>query len=250
MLADLRLGGPNALGFAKRLIYEVPEMEQQEAFAWAADLSGQLFRGEEAAAGMKAFLKREKPPWASAGDDDGASGRVFPVYRATEGLSHRQIRAIVEANLAEIGITAPVRVTPNSDFYGEYWCAGAEWGAQPDTGGPTRPCGASADIGIVDYGHRPTPDVYFSSALASGGVWNSSNYANPEFDAKLSEYRRAIDVDGQKTAVGAIQKILWEDVPAVYPYFYNFLSGHDSSITGVRTTALGHTIVSGASRTG
>ena len=64
VLADLRLGGPNALGFAKRLIYEVPEMEQQEAFAWAADLSGQLFRGEEAAAGMKAFLKREKPPWA------------------------------------------------------------------------------------------------------------------------------------------------------------------------------------------
>ena len=55
-------------GFAKRLIYEVPEMEQQEAFAWAADLSGRLFRGEEAAAGMKAFLKREKPPWAADGE--------------------------------------------------------------------------------------------------------------------------------------------------------------------------------------
>jgi len=65
VLADLRLGGPNALGFAKRLVYEVPEMEQQEAFTWAADLSGRLFRGEEAAAGMKAFLKREKPPWAA-----------------------------------------------------------------------------------------------------------------------------------------------------------------------------------------
>ncbi len=64
VLADLRLGGPNALGFAKRLVYEVPAMEQNEAFTWAADLSGRLFRGEEAAAGMKAFLKREKPPWA------------------------------------------------------------------------------------------------------------------------------------------------------------------------------------------
>ena len=68
VLADLRLGGPNALGFAKRLVYEVPEMEQKEAFAWAADLSGRLFRGEEAAAGMKAFLKREKPPWAGDGE--------------------------------------------------------------------------------------------------------------------------------------------------------------------------------------
>jgi methylglutaconyl-CoA hydratase len=65
VLEDLRLGGPNALGFAKSLVYEVPGMEQKEAFAWTADLSQRLFRGEEAAAGMKAFLKREKPPWAA-----------------------------------------------------------------------------------------------------------------------------------------------------------------------------------------
>ena len=65
VLDDLRLGGPNALGFAKRLVYEVPAMEPKEAFAWTADLSARLFKGDEAAAGMKAFLKREKPPWAA-----------------------------------------------------------------------------------------------------------------------------------------------------------------------------------------
>ena len=68
VLADLSQGGPNALGFAKRLVYEVPAMERKEAFAWTADLSARLFKGEEAAAGMKAFLKREKPPWAA--DED------------------------------------------------------------------------------------------------------------------------------------------------------------------------------------
>ena len=65
VLADLRRGGPEALGFAKRLVYEVPAMDREEAFAWTADLSARLFEGEEAAAGMKAFLKREKPPWAA-----------------------------------------------------------------------------------------------------------------------------------------------------------------------------------------
>jgi hypothetical protein len=40
-------------------------MDREEAFAWTADLSARLFEGEEAAAGMKAFLKREKPPWAA-----------------------------------------------------------------------------------------------------------------------------------------------------------------------------------------
>jgi methylglutaconyl-CoA hydratase len=68
VLADLRLGGPPALGFAKSLVYAVPEMEQKEAVAWTADLSGRLFKGEEAAAGMKAFLEREKPPWAPESD--------------------------------------------------------------------------------------------------------------------------------------------------------------------------------------
>jgi methylglutaconyl-CoA hydratase len=65
VLADLRLGGPNALGSAKRLVYEVPGKAQDEAFAWTADLSRQLFKSDEAAAGMKAFLSRKKPPWDS-----------------------------------------------------------------------------------------------------------------------------------------------------------------------------------------
>ena len=68
VLADLRLGGPAALGFAKRLVYDVPAMEQKEAFAWTADLSQRLFKGEEAAAGMEAFLKRRKAPWAAGHD--------------------------------------------------------------------------------------------------------------------------------------------------------------------------------------
>ncbi len=64
VLADLRKGGPNALGFCKRLVYEVPQMGQKEAFAWTARLSGELFKGEEAAEGMKAFLQKRKAAWA------------------------------------------------------------------------------------------------------------------------------------------------------------------------------------------
>ncbi len=64
VVADLRLGGPNALGHAKSLVYQVPDLGPKEAFAWTAELSGRLFKSDEAAAGMRAFLKREKPPWA------------------------------------------------------------------------------------------------------------------------------------------------------------------------------------------
>jgi len=151
-----------------------------------------------------------------------------------------QLAAIVEQNLAEVGITVPIGVTPNSDFYGEYWCAGAEWGAQPDTGGPTRPCGASADIGIVDYGHRPTPDIFFGRALQTDGDWNSSNYASSEFDSLFTQYQAATDVDSQKAAVSQIQALLHVDMPAVYPIFFDYLAGHSGSVSGVQVTALGH----------
>jgi methylglutaconyl-CoA hydratase len=68
VLADLRRGGPNALGFAKRLVYEVPRMEQKEAFQWTSRLSGELFAGAEAKEGMAAFLGKRRPAWAD--DDD------------------------------------------------------------------------------------------------------------------------------------------------------------------------------------
>lgn len=63
ILADLRKGGPNALGFCKRLVYEVPAMSQKEAFEWTSRLSGELFQSEEAAEGMKAFIEKRKAAW-------------------------------------------------------------------------------------------------------------------------------------------------------------------------------------------
>lgn len=68
ILSDLRKGGPNALGIAKSLLNDVPLMDEDEAFRRMAKLSAELFRGEEAAAGMKAFLKKEKAPWVGEGE--------------------------------------------------------------------------------------------------------------------------------------------------------------------------------------
>jgi peptide/nickel transport system substrate-binding protein len=152
------------------------------------------------------------------------------------------LAAIIQQNAAEAGFDLTVSTQSNSTFYGAAWCPGA---SETDE---TLPCDNSAEFGIVDYGHRPVPDVYFSSALATGGVWNSSNWTNPDFDAKLTEYRGAIDVDGQKAAVGAIEEILWEEVPAAYPYFFPYLAGYSDDVSGVQQTALGHTILSAASK--
>ncbi|MFQ5416046.1 MAG: enoyl-CoA hydratase-related protein [Myxococcota bacterium] len=68
-LADLRKGGPNALGVAKRLVYEIPAMGRKEAFQWATRLSAELFRREEASEGMAAFLKRRPAAWVAKNEE-------------------------------------------------------------------------------------------------------------------------------------------------------------------------------------
>jgi uncharacterized protein (TIGR03084 family) len=65
VLDDLRLGGPTALGVAKSLVYQVPELDPAEAMRWATKLSAQLFAGPEAAEGVKAFREKRAPSWAA-----------------------------------------------------------------------------------------------------------------------------------------------------------------------------------------
>jgi peptide/nickel transport system substrate-binding protein len=153
-----------------------------------------------------------------------------------------ELAGIIAANAAPAGFNFTASVQDNSTFYGAAWCPG------PSATDPTLPCDGSAEFGIVDYGHRPTPDIFFSSALATGGVWNSSNWANADFDALLSQYRTAVDVDGQKAAIGGIQTLMHEEQPALYPFFFNFLVAHDASVSGVQTTALGHLLLGRASK--
>lgn len=173
---------------------------------------------------------------ADAGFPDGITGDI----QVGNLQEIPDMAAIVQQNAAEAGINLNVSVTDNSDFYGAHWCPGGDE--------PTRPCGPSSEIGIVDYGHRPTPDIYFGRALATDGDWNSSNYASADFDRLFSEYQSSIDVAGQTAAVGAIQKLLHADTPACYAFFFDYLSGHDQSVSGVEVTALGHMVFAKASK--
>jgi methylglutaconyl-CoA hydratase len=69
VLADLKKGGPLALGFAKRLVYEVPRMKESDAFQWTSALSNDLFKSDEAREGMAAFLQKREAAWAKSDDD-------------------------------------------------------------------------------------------------------------------------------------------------------------------------------------
>jgi methylglutaconyl-CoA hydratase len=66
---DVLAGGPGALAASKRLLAEVPGMPVDEAFRWTGALSAELFAGDEARAGMRAYLDKRPAPWVAAVPD-------------------------------------------------------------------------------------------------------------------------------------------------------------------------------------
>ncbi len=170
--------------------------------------------------------------------DAGATG-LSATLHCGQILEIPDLATLLKSQAEQAGINLTVAVESLDTFYGAQWCPAAP--ADP-------PCSGSAELGIVDYGHRATPDVYLNSALSTKGVWNASQYSSAAYDAAFKEFQTSVGVDAQKTACGKIETILNDDVPIGVPYFYNFLSGSSKQFTGFYSSGLGQAFFATASK--
>ena len=164
---------------------------------------------------------------------------INATLHAGQLLEIPDLAVLIQSNAREAGFNLEVAVESLDTFYGAQWCP-----AEP----ASPPCSGAAELGIVDYGHRATPDVYLNAALKTEGIWNSSQYASSEFDAAFAEFQAAIGVEAQKAACTKIETILNEDVPISLPYFYNYLAGSSKKYQGIYSSALGQMFFSSASQ--
>jgi peptide/nickel transport system substrate-binding protein len=186
--------------------------------------------------------------------DDSVPQRVRDVEKAKSLLGGQTITAqlhagqlleipdlavLIQSNAKDAGFNLEPVVESLDTFYNAQWCP-------PDPKDP--PCSGAAELGIVDYGHRATPDVYLNAALKTDGIWNSSQYMSPEFDAAFKEFQSAIGVEAQKAACKKIETILNDEVPIALPYFYNYLAGSSKKYQGIYSSALGQMFFSSASQ--
>lgn len=63
VVGDLVKGSPAALAATKQLLANVSNMTTDDAFAWTAPLSAELFKGDDAKEGMAAFLEKRPASW-------------------------------------------------------------------------------------------------------------------------------------------------------------------------------------------
>jgi peptide/nickel transport system substrate-binding protein len=158
----------------------------------------------------------------------GKSGLKFTIttYRTQEIPDYAQI---IQSSAKEAGMDVSLEFMTSGDYYGAP--AGTDY--QTNTPWLNRPAV------ITDYGHRAIPNVFLTSAFATGGAWNQAHYANPKFDAAMKSYIGAVDLKSQRKYARTMEAILLNDTPVVLSYFYDFVAVGSSKVKGYAPEGLG-----------
>lgn len=175
---------------------------------------------------------RAKELLAEAGwrDEDGdgileKQGRkfVFTVLTNAGNESRAKTAAIIQQNLAAVGIRMEIRTVEWAAFINEFIDK------------------RKFDAVILGWSVTPDPDQYdiWSSKKTGPKELNFVGYSNPEVDRLLEEGRRTFDVEKRKKAYYRIQEILAEDLPYVFLYVPDSLPVVHARFRGIEPAPIG-----------
>ncbi|MBZ9772364.1 ABC transporter substrate-binding protein [Mesorhizobium sp. CO1-1-8] len=154
----------------------------------------------------------------------------FEVTLTTERAYWIPDYAVIIQNFAKkAGIDIKLNVLPQDAYYGSAAFGSSPW--------------LDSNLGITDYGHRGTPDIFLNATLKSSGSWNAAHFKNADYDALLLDYGKARDLQAQRIAAGKIQNLLLDETPLIISYFSQYSSIVASKVHGVRFTANSHLLL-------
>jgi peptide/nickel transport system substrate-binding protein len=87
-------------------------------------------------------------------------------------------------------------------------------------------------MGIVDWTFRGVPDEYFN-AYITNGVWNSSKFSDPAFDAAVKGYQTTVDETKRRDYAKQGATALIDGTPAVIPYTISVNRAMRQNVMGV-----------------
>jgi peptide/nickel transport system substrate-binding protein len=176
----------------------------------------------------KKDIAQAKALMKAAGKEGG-----FSVTLTTEQLQEIPAYAVVIQNAAaQIGIKINLKIEPQDAYYGSAVFGKSDW--------------LDSELGITDYGHRGTPDVFLAAPLASDGSWNAAHFKNPEYDRLVAQYVAAADLQSQRETAGKIQELLLDETPVLFSYFYDYLAATGPKVDGVTVTAISQVFLQNA----
>jgi peptide/nickel transport system substrate-binding protein len=139
---------------------------------------------------------------------------------------------VIQNAVKAIGVQIELNVETQDAYYGKAVYGQSDW--------------LDSVMGATDYGHRGVPNVLLSAPLASNGTWNSAHFKSKEYDGLVAQYIGALDLGTQRAAAGKIQRLLLDETPVIFSYFYNFLTVTAKNVSGVESTAMSHIFLQNA----
>ena len=172
----------------------------------------------------------------------GGVPRGFSASLVTENAEEiPHLAQIVKQAAAQIGVTINLTVESQTKYYGQAVFGKSDW--------------LDGEMSLVDYGGRAVPNLFLQAPLQSinaktgQGAWNAARFSSPTYDTLSKQFVAAVDLATQRRLAGQIQRLLLDETPIIYPYFYDYLSATQKNVTGVYPTAIGHLFLWNAAKT-
>ncbi len=170
-------------------------------------------------------IRQAKQLMADAGFADGFKVKVT----SEKFIEIPNYCQVIQQAVRAIGVSIDLNIESQDAYYGKAVFGQSDW--------------LDSIIGATDYGHRGVPNVLLAAPLTSDGTWNSAHFKSKEYDGLVSQYVAALDLGSQRAVAGQIQKLLLDETPIIFSYFYNFLTATAKNLTGIETTAMAHVFV-------
>jgi peptide/nickel transport system substrate-binding protein len=89
-----------------------------------------------------------------------------------------------------------------------------------------------APLSLTSWTHRPLAVMVLGLAYRTGVPWNESSYANPEWDAALTEAESTLNVEQRRVKMEKVEKILQDDAVMVQPFFRSVFTAVRENVVG------------------
>ncbi|MDH3797391.1 MAG: ABC transporter substrate-binding protein [Desulfobacterales bacterium] len=128
-----------------------------------------------------------------------------------EGVWEQDSVAVLKEDAAKAGINIKMNVMPQAQYW-DVW--------------------TKAPLSLTSWTHRPLAVMVLGLAYRTGVPWNESSYANPKWDAALTEAESTLDVEKRRVKMEKVEKILQDDAVMVQPFFRAVFTAVRDNVVG------------------
>jgi peptide/nickel transport system substrate-binding protein len=150
----------------------------------------------------------------------------FAAPLLTEALGEMpDFAQIIQQSASQIGVNINLTVETSSKYYGKAVFGQSDW--------------LDGEMSLVDYGARAVPNTFLQAPLQSinaktgQGSWNAAHFSNSSYDKLSKEFVATPDLTTQRRLARQIERLLLDETPIIYAYFFDLLVAAQKNISGV-----------------